>query len=158
MKRKRNFGARENKMNKNYKYLKCYLIFLITPILYSCNNNDTPVSSPTIYNLDLVQSSQNYFSYTTDANNNSAIKDYSLSFSTSSVIYSLVVTHYVSGYAKVVVNDNEGVIVWSDSNFTNINEFALGLAGSNPTNCTVTYKNFTGIIKFSCEENEGGLQ
>jgi hypothetical protein len=126
-------------------------VLLAAVFVFGCGGNDS-ISPGRGGNWPDVQSSDNSFTYSFNASNQSGNDTYTLYFSTNSVTYSLVVNNYQSGKATVVVTgDNE--IVWSERDFTEANETATIHGSSAPTYCTVTCQNFTGQIIFSCTGN-----
>ncbi len=119
----------------------------------SCNDTAT---GPTdlASNAPVIVSVTNAFSYVMMANNFTSSTSYDLSYTTDSLVYSMVVANFGSGTATFVVTDQGGNAVLRDSITTSKVNAIVQSGKGIPRRCTLAFQNFSGKMTLSLAANQ----
>jgi len=117
--------------------------------------NDT-ASSPTSIanNAPVIVNVTNAFTYVMMANGYAASVNYDLTFTTDSLVYSLVVANWGAGNATFVLTDASANTIVRDSVFTSKVNTLVQSGKGIPKRCTLGFQNFTGSITLSLAANQ----
>jgi len=132
------------------------MLFLLVLILVGCKK-DLPVNptSDTIpvdqilANTPIIANTQNAFAFHLVARAYTSSTDYPLSFSSDSLSCAMTITGQTTGNGSLRIIDSNSSTVYGDSTLSN-KIVALTQTGKGiPTNITLVFNNYTGIINFA---------
>jgi hypothetical protein len=116
--------------------------------------NDTATSPATILtNAPVTASVTDAFTYVMMASKYTSSVNYDLSFTTDSLVYSLVVSNFGAGNVTYVVVDPSGNTIFRDSVFTSKVNALVQSGKGIPKRCTLGFQNFTGSINLALTAN-----
>ena len=127
------------------------LILIAASLFIGCDKNTTDVTIPTntvIGNTPVNVSATNAFTYTIDANGFTTNAGQDLSFTSDSLVYTIVVTGYSSGSATIEVTNQTGAVMMHDSVTTNKVSTIVDSGKGIPKRCMLNFSNFTGKLNF----------
>lgn len=129
-------------------------ICLILIALAGCEDS---TNSPTelASNAPVVAVVPNAFTYVMFGDNFTASVNYDLSFTTDSLVYSMVVAKFGGGSATFTVWDASGNNVLRDSVFTTKVNTVVQSGKGIPKLCTLRFQNFSGQMTLSFAANKG---
>ncbi len=143
-------------MKRTNRLLRCATtlrIFLLLAVFAGCKDSATsPTSIAT--NAPVVVSVTNAFTYVMMGDRYTASVNYDVSFTTDSLVYSLVVANFGGGNATFVVADPSGTTIIRDSVFTSKVNTVIQSGTGIPKHCTLGFQNFTGSITLSLAANQ----
>jgi hypothetical protein len=127
--------------------------FVVLAAFAACNDTATSPSS-IANNAPIIANVTNAFSYVMMANGYTASVNYDLSFTTDSLVYSLVVANWGADNATFFLADASANTIVRDSVFTSkVNSLVQSGKGI-PKHCTLGFQNFTGSITLSLAANQ----
>jgi hypothetical protein len=147
-------GGIAMKPSKDSPNTTTFWIFLILTVLAGCKestNSPTELAS----NAPVVAVVPNAFTYVIFGDNFTASVNNDLSFTTDSLVYSMVVAKFGGGSATFTVWDASGNTVLRDSVFTTKVNAVVQSGKGIPKRCTLGFQNFSGQMTLSFAANKG---
>ncbi len=127
--------------------------FVVLGAFAACNDT---ASSPTSIanNAPVIVNVTNAFTYVMMAKGYTASVNYDLTFTTDSLVYSLVVANWGAGSATFVLGDASANTIIRDSVCTSKVNTLVQSGKGIPKRCTLAFQNFTGGITLSLAANQ----